>query len=92
MLDLVTRDEQRDSPALFMAINQLAALPAIEPARIIGLADAQNTRLAARDVALRALGRLDSGQGIATLLEAFDDDRRANRNLCAATLALADAH
>ena len=75
VLDQVTRDEQRDSPALFMAINQLAALPAIDPARIIELADARNTRLAARDVALRALGRLDAGQGIATLLEALDDDR-----------------
>jgi hypothetical protein len=75
VLDQVTRDEQRDSPALFMTINQLAALPAIAPARIIELADLQNTRLAARDVALRALGRLDAGHGIATLLTALDDDR-----------------
>lgn len=75
VLDQVTRDEQRDSPALFVVINQLAALPAIEPARLIELADAHSTRLAARDVALRALGRLDAGQGTATLLEALDDDR-----------------
>jgi hypothetical protein len=75
VLDLVLRDEQRDSPALFMAINQLAALPSIEPARIIELADVQNTRLAVRDVALRALGRLDAGQGITTLLAALDDGR-----------------
>ena len=75
VLEDVIRDEQRDSPAVFMAINQLAALPALEPTQIVQLADLHATRLAARDVALRALGRLDAGQGIPTLLDALDDDR-----------------
>jgi hypothetical protein len=75
VLEEVIHDEQRDSPAVFMAINQLAALPALEPTPIVPLADLHATRLAARDVALRALGRLDAGQGIPTLLGALDDDR-----------------
>jgi hypothetical protein len=75
VLEDVIHDEQRDSPALFMAINQLAALPALDPTPLVQLADLHATRLAARDVALRALGRLDAGQGIPTLLGALDDDR-----------------
>jgi hypothetical protein len=75
LLDQLTRDEQRDSPALFQAIDQLAALPAVAPARIVQLADAGNPRLALRDIALRALGRLDGGEGVPELLQALDDDR-----------------
>jgi len=58
-----------------MAINQLAALPALDPTPIVQLADLHASRLAARDVALRALGRLDAGQGIPILLGALNDDR-----------------
>ena len=75
LLEQVTRDEQRDSPALFQAINQLAALPTIAPTRIVQLADARNPRLALRDVALRALGCLDGREGVAELLAALNDDR-----------------
>jgi hypothetical protein len=39
------------------------------------IALANDARPTVRDTALRALGRLDAGQGIATLLEALGDDR-----------------
>jgi hypothetical protein len=71
----VTDDEQRDTPTLRTAITQLAALPAIAPQHLLWLARQAHERLAVRDLALRALGRLDAGQGIATLLEALDDAR-----------------
>ncbi len=74
-LTQVTRDEKRDTPALWRAIEQLAALPAVLPTRLIELARASNRKVAIRDLALRALGRLDAGQGIPTLLEALDDER-----------------
>lgn len=75
LLEQVTRDEQRESPAIFQAISQLAALPAVAPTRILQLAGARNPRLALREWALRVLGRLDGGQGLPELLAALDDNR-----------------
>lgn len=74
-LTQLTQDGQRDTYALFQAIHQLAALPAVAPARLFGLADARMENLAVRDTALRALAWLDGGQGVPALVEALDDDR-----------------
>jgi hypothetical protein len=74
-LTQVTQDAQRDVYGLFQAIHQLAALPAVLPTRLVGLADARMENLAVRDTALRALARLDGGQGVPVLLEALDDVR-----------------
>ncbi|GAB3636296.1 hypothetical protein GCM10027422_18860 [Hymenobacter arcticus] len=74
-LTQLTQDKQRDTPTLIQAIHQLAALPAVFPARLISLADARTENLAVRDTALRALARLDNGQGVPVLTEALDDDR-----------------
>lgn len=73
----VTRDKARDNPALIHVVRQLGALvdTATAADRLIELAAADNKVLVTRDSALRALGRLDSGEGIKTLLEAMDDDR-----------------
>lgn len=68
-------DPERDSPAILFAINQLSGLQAVKPTRLIELADARNPKPAVRDAALRALGRLDSGEGVPVLLEATRDDR-----------------
>jgi HEAT repeat protein len=68
-------DPERDSPSILSAINQLSGLQAVEPTRLIQLADARNPKLAVRDAALWALGRLDSGEGVPALLEATGDDR-----------------
>jgi hypothetical protein len=70
----VTKDEKRDNRALFYVIHQLSALPALPPTRLIELAHEE--RLAIRDTALRALGRLDdASQGVPTLLDSLNDDR-----------------
>ena len=75
VLTEVTRDEGRDTPAIQSVITQLAALPAVFPARIVELAQLESKPLAARDAALRALAKLDSGEGVPVLLEAMGDDR-----------------
>jgi hypothetical protein len=74
-LDRVTHDTARDTPSIFLVIGQLAALPAVVPMRLIALADRRMQKLAVRDAALRALARLDAGQGVPTLLAALDDER-----------------
>lgn len=74
-LDEVTRDTARDAPSVFFVVTQLAALPAIVPTRLISLADRRMEKLAVRDAALRALARLDGGQGVPTLVEALSDAR-----------------
>lgn len=67
------RDKMRDIPAVLGAVGQMAALPAIEPKRLKELA--ADERPAVQEAALRALGRLDAGQGVPVLLEALGDDR-----------------
>ncbi len=68
-------DEQRDSPALFAMIQQLGGLLFLLPTRLVALAALNNPRPAARDVALRALGRYDGAQSLPPLIDALGDDR-----------------
>ncbi len=75
VLSGVTYDTGRDTPSVLTVIGQLAALPAPPPARLTELAGLYSKPPAARDAALRALGKLDSGAGIGTLLDALGDDR-----------------
>lgn len=58
---------------MLRAINFLAMLPAVEPSRLIALSI--DVRPVIADAAVRALGRLDGGQGIATLVTALGDAR-----------------
>ncbi|MDJ0592333.1 MAG: hypothetical protein QNJ72_20460 [Pleurocapsa sp. MO_226.B13] len=74
-LEGLTRDDKRDTPAVWSAIEQLALLPAVEQTRLIQLASVKNPQEAVRDRALRALSRLDGGQGVPILLSALDDER-----------------
>jgi hypothetical protein len=74
-LDEVASDAKRDVPAVLAVIYQFAALPDVPPTRLIALADLDNLKTAVRDAALRALGTLDAGQGVATLLHALNDSR-----------------
>lgn len=73
----VTRDSERDYPAQQMILHQLAALPDVPAAsaRLTALAHLRARPLALRDTALRALGRLDHGEGITALMSALGDDR-----------------
>lgn len=76
VLEEVTGDTGRDTPGILRTIQQLAALPAPPPTCLIALAQAGNGKKpAVRDAALWALGRLDGGQGIPTLVEALGDER-----------------
>jgi hypothetical protein len=74
-LDELTRDKARETPTVLGAIDQLAGLPDVPPARLLNLADARNPKPATRDAALRGLGRLDAGRGVPPLIEALQDDR-----------------
>ena len=69
------RDTRRDNYGIFRAIEQFAALPDVSPAPLAALAVVDNKNPALRDAALRALGRLDAGQGVPLLLDALVDDR-----------------
>jgi hypothetical protein len=69
----VAQDEKRPTFQLLYSIHQLAVMPAINPEYLIKFAT--DSRQPVRDAALRALGTLDAGQGIPTLLEALNDER-----------------
>ena len=74
LLEIVRQQNQnRAVYELLSTIHRLAAMPALDPAPLIQLAS--DERQPVREAALRALGRLDAGQGIPTLLEALNDER-----------------
>lgn len=66
-------DRDRDTPAVLQAIQQLKGMPDQPADRLAALAS--DRREVVRDKALYALGGLDAGQGVPTLLEALNDDR-----------------
>lgn len=75
ILEQVISDTARDNYGVFSSINALAELPDNEPARLLELAGLATKKPAVREAALRVLSRLDGGQGVATLLDALDDER-----------------
>jgi hypothetical protein len=58
---------------MLRAMSFLAELPAVDPSRLIELSN--DTRPVIADAAIRALGRLDAGQGVPTLITALGDNR-----------------
>lgn len=74
-LDDLTRDGTRDAPTVWRALAELALLPSVEPTRLTQLASIYNPQEAVRDRALRALAKLDGGQGVGVLLAALEDAR-----------------
>jgi hypothetical protein len=77
----------RDAWTVLLALAHLAQLPAADHEALVALAAHEQPLV--RDAALRALGRLDAGQGTACLLEALGDDR-ARVAIYALRAALAD--
>ena len=71
----LTQDTERDTYGIGTAIAQLAALPAVEPTRLLELAQVGSGKTAVRDLAVQALARLDGGQGIPALVDALSDNR-----------------
>lgn len=76
-LDELTRAEddgrQHERGGRLDAVRRLAALPAAAPTRLIELAG--DERQPVRETALWALGRLDAGQGLSTLVAMLADER-----------------
>jgi len=66
-------DDTQESQALTQAVQTLPLLPAIAPTRLAALAN--DSRSVVRTTALFALGRLDTNQGLPTLIEALQDAR-----------------
>ncbi len=69
----IINDETQESQALTQAVKMLPLLPAVSPARLAALAN--DPRSVVRTTALFALGRLDTDQGLPTLIEALQDAR-----------------
>jgi len=69
----IINDEMQESQALTQAVKMLPLLPAVSPARLAALAN--DPRSVVRTTALFALGRLDTDQGLPTLIEALQDAR-----------------
>lgn len=67
------KDQNRATYELLSTIRRLAAMIAIDFAPLMQFAS--DERPPVREAALRALGRLDAGQGIPTLLESLNDER-----------------
>jgi hypothetical protein len=66
-------DETQESQPLTQAVKTLPLLPAISPTRLTALSN--NDRSVIRTTALFALGRLDTTEGLPTLIEALQDAR-----------------
>lgn len=74
LLEIVHATEKHRAVYEWLAtINRLALMPAINVKPLLKLAS--DERPPVREAALRALGRLDAGQGVSTLLEALNDER-----------------
>jgi hypothetical protein len=72
----ILSDAERDNIAKIRAVQQMAALPDVTPRALWQAARRQSQgNIAIRDSALRALARLDAGQGVDELIAALDDDR-----------------
>jgi HEAT repeat protein len=69
----IINDETQESQMLTSTVKTLPLLPAVSPARLAALAN--DPRSVVRTTALFALGRLDTDQGLPTLIEALQDAR-----------------
>ncbi|MBX3171799.1 MAG: hypothetical protein KF760_30590 [Candidatus Eremiobacteraeota bacterium] len=74
-LGVLLHDPKAAFPAMRACLRSLARLPAVPPTLLQEFAALREERLAVRDEALRALGRMDAAQGVPFLLECLDDDR-----------------
>ncbi len=71
-LSRVVGDSVRDTPAVLATVGQLANMEMVPPDRVIQLAG--DPRQPVRDGAVRALGRLDAGEGVPVLVAILSDN------------------
>ena len=74
-LSVLLHDEEASFPTMRTCLRSLAELPAVPPTLLQEYAALEEGRQAVRDEALRALGRMDAGQGVTFLLDCLEDDR-----------------
>lgn len=74
-LSVLLHDEEASFPTMRTCLHSLAQLPAVAPTLLQEYAALGEGRQAVRDEALRALGRMDAGQGVPFLLDCLEDDR-----------------
>jgi hypothetical protein len=65
--------QPKDAWTVLLALDRISRVPAADHTRLLKLAS--DERPLVREAALRALGRLDTGEGLPTLLEALGDER-----------------
>jgi len=66
---------KRNAWELYRCAGRLSAMPSADLSALIELADLDAEDIALRDKALEALGRADAGRGVASLIQALDDNR-----------------
>jgi len=74
-LGILLHDPGASFPSMRACLRSLARLPAVPPTLLEEFAALSEGRLAVRDESIRALGRMDAGQGVPFLLGCLDDDR-----------------
>ena len=74
-LSVLLHDEEVSFPTMRTCLRSLAQLTAVPPTLLQEYAALEEGRQAVRDEALRALGRMDAGQGVPFLLDCLEDDR-----------------
>ena len=74
-LNDILNSAKRNAWELYRCVVRLSAMPSIDLAALIKLADHDAKDIALRDKALEALGRADAGRGAAALMQALYDIR-----------------
>ena len=74
-LGILLHDPGASFPSMRACLRSLGRLPAVPATLLQEFADLSEGRLAVRDESIRALGRMDAGQGVPFLLACLDDDR-----------------
>lgn len=74
-LSTLLHDAEASFPTMRACLRSLAQLPAVPPTLLHEFAALSESSQAVRDEALRALGRMDAGQGVPYLLDCLEDDR-----------------
>lgn len=72
-LVMLLREEKRDVPTLSFAIKTLVRLAFVDASAVLPFAS--DPRPPVREITIRAIPRLDAGQGIPVLIESLGDDR-----------------
>ncbi len=71
----IINSDKRNAWELRRGVKRLSVMPSIEIDMLVEMAKVDAKDIALRDFALTALGKLDAGRGVETLIQALDDDR-----------------